>query len=100
MRSRALDLGQNSQLWSTERGTGLGAMPRQHPSMDCSVHPLSKIVAGLQFGRDLFGGHCLVLRQVLGVFPLEKLDSVLCNWLPPEMAVCSSLLILGLAERQ
>jgi len=65
-----------------------------------SVHPLGQVIAGLQRGGNLLGGHLPVLGDVLGVLPLEELHAVLCDWLAPEVAVRRGLLILRLTQRE
>mmetsp|Transcript_10007 Transcript_10007/g.18591 ORF Transcript_10007/g.18591 Transcript_10007/m.18591 type:complete len:449 (-) Transcript_10007:108-1454(-) len=62
------------------------------------VHPLREVGAALQGGIYLSSAHALVLGQILGVLPLEKLDALLCVCLATEVAICCSLLVLWLPE--
>merc|ERR1719229_37268 len=75
-----------SRCWKTRRGS--------------SINPLGQIVAGLELRRDLLRGHALVLGQVLGVLPFEKLDTLLSIRLTAKVAVRRGLLVLGLTESQ
>merc|ERR1719188_355616 len=65
-----------------------------------SIDPFGQVVAGLQSCSDLRWRHALVLRQVLGVLPLEELDTIHGARLPAEVAVGRRLLVLGLAQCQ
>merc|ERR1712137_1538714 len=65
-----------------------------------SIHPLGQVVARLECRFDLCRIHLSVLGNVLGILPLEELDSILGDSLAPEVAVGRSLLVLGLAESQ
>merc|ERR1712151_197457 len=69
-------------------------------SRGASIHPLGQVVARLECRLDLRRLHLGVLGNILSAFPLEKLDSILGDGLAPEVAVCRSLLVLGLAESQ
>merc|ERR1712061_420274 len=69
-------------------------------TLRASVDPLREVVATRQFCGDLCWCHRLELGQILGVFPLEELDSLVGVRLTPEMAVSSGFLVLGLAESQ
>merc|ERR1719316_247631 len=64
----------------------------------CSVHPLCEVVAGLQRSINLLCVHRFVLGEVLGVLPLEEFDAILRHCLASEVAVGSTLLILGLSK--
>merc|ERR1712194_580073 len=75
----------------------LTASPRD---LNASIHPLREVVACLQLSLNLIRVHALVLRQILGVLPLEELHAILCIRLTPKVAIGSSLLIFGLAQRQ
>merc|ERR550532_3206738 len=70
---------------------------RRRPS---SIHPLRQVVAALELGEHLRGGHGGELRQVLGVLPLEELHAVLRHRLAAEVAVGGGLLVLRLTEGQ
>merc|ERR1712228_1130207 len=63
-----------------------------------SIHPLRQVVAGLERRRNTLGVHVLVLRKVLGILPLEKLDAIFGVRLAPEMTVCRCLLVLRLTQ--
>merc|ERR1711933_633560 len=65
-----------------------------------SIDPLGEVIAALQLRSDLCWRHRLELGQILGVLPLEKLDSFVGVWLTSEMAVGRGLLVLWLAESQ
>merc|ERR1719401_2696675 len=65
-----------------------------------SIHPLCQVPAALQLSRDLLRCHALVLGEVLGVLPLEELNSVLRVGLAAEVAISGGLLVLGFAEGQ
>merc|ERR1711997_1025761 len=65
-----------------------------------SIDPLCEVIAAFQFSRDLRRCHGRILRQILGVLPLEKLDSVLGVCLAAEVAVGSGLLVLRFTQSQ
>merc|ERR1719499_77797 len=65
-----------------------------------SIDPLGKVIAAFQLCCDLSRSHGLELRQILGVLPLEELDSLLRVRLTPEVAISGGLLVLRLAERE
>merc|ERR1712110_913341 len=65
-----------------------------------SVNPLRQVVAIFKCRCDLLGVHRRILRDVLSILPLEKLDAVFRVRRAPEVAVGSCLLVLGLAQRQ
>merc|ERR1712228_1012631 len=76
-------------------------LPKRPPQDRCaSVYPLGEVVAGFQLRRDLAGGAALVFRKILCILPLKILSAFLGVWLSSEVAVCSCLLVLGLAECQ
>merc|ERR1711870_80049 len=81
-------------------GSGARWQASLHKTLADSIHPLRQVVAALECCGDLGRGHALVRGEVLGVLPLEELDSVLGVRLTPEVAICRRLLVLGLAERQ
>merc|ERR1712019_65429 len=65
-----------------------------------SINPLLQEIAGLERSTHLSGIHGSILGHVLGVLPLEELDAILGVRLTAEVAVCGSLLVLGLAKGQ
>merc|ERR1719343_1950133 len=71
-----------------------------HGSSPSLVHPLGQVVASLQRCGDLLRVHLGVLREVLGVLPLEELDASLGVRLTAEVAIRRRLLVLRLAQRQ
>ena len=64
------------------------------------VHPLREVRAALQRSIHLSRAHGLVLRQVLGVLPLEELDAILGDRLTAEVAVSRRLLVFRLTQSQ
>merc|ERR1719375_221458 len=65
-----------------------------------SIHPLGKIIAGLQGSSHLCRAHLCVLGHVLGVLPLEVLSAILGVWCTSEVAIGCGLLILWLTQRK
>ena len=64
------------------------------------VHPLREVCTALQRSIHLGRVHGRVLRQVLGVLPLEELDAILGDGLAAEVAVSRRLLVLWLTQSQ
>merc|ERR1712060_741331 len=62
-------------------------------TQNCSVNPLGQVVAGFQSCTHLIRVHARILGAILGVLPLEKLDTVLSVWGTAEVAIRSCLLI-------
>merc|ERR1719291_797660 len=104
--------GKRAPVWRVRAAADAQAPSKQLPSgaacsaapasaSTCaSIHPLGQVIAGLQRGGNLVGGHLPVLRDVLGVLPLEEFHAVLGDRLAPEVAVRRRLLILRLAQRE
>merc|ERR1712048_809364 len=65
-----------------------------------SINPLLQEIAGLERSTHLSGVHGSIFGHVLGILPLEELDAILGVRLTAEVAVCGSLLVLGLAKGQ
>merc|ERR1712151_1125674 len=77
---------------------GSECLPVRPEDLNASIHPLCEVIAGLQLSCNLLGAHALVLGQVLGVLPLEKLEAILSIRLTPKVAIGSCFLVLGLAQ--
>merc|ERR1719223_2668049 len=77
---------------------GSESLPAWPQDLNASIHPLCEVVAGLQLSCNLLRAHALVLGQILGILPLEKLEAILCIRLTPKVAIGSCLLVLGLAQ--
>merc|ERR1711884_169275 len=65
-----------------------------------SINPLGEIIAALQLRSHLCWRHGCKFGQVLGILPLEELDSILRVGLATEVTVCRRLLVLRLTESQ